>query len=306
MKSALALSLLLWTGKADLVAEAEVDRGEDSPFLVAASTTPEVPPACSSIFNRSLELTMLEQTWLDQPEAEIVSSTHTEKNGAVVTYDQIPRRWDRPVDYDAYQYPVARFLGWPAVVSGYDLDQPDDKQRRGTMRAVGHGGVDLPQTMGAPINMVPLAHQIGDAEVVYVGPLFGNTVVTLHTVREGGEHRHYVLLFGHLSEPAPKLAPRSVVRAGDLVGLVGDSESPNLVHLHLEARRVRDGVDPTRLTPDAVLTRTIVTDPRNVLPLRPRPATSALAQCKERLIENQRSLGDWRLDRPTATWLSMP
>jgi hypothetical protein len=69
---------------------------------------------------------------------------------------------------------------------------------------------------------------------------------------------------------------------------------------------VRDGVDPTRLTPDAVLTRTIVTDPRNVLPLRPRPATSALAQCKERLIENQRSLGDWRLDRPTATWLSMP
>jgi murein DD-endopeptidase MepM/ murein hydrolase activator NlpD len=106
--------------------------------------------------------------------------------------------------------------------------------------------------------------------VIYVGPLFGTTVVTRHTLREGGRLRDYVLLFGHLDAPAPGLHPGSPLHEGDSIGFVGDTGSPDIVHLHLEARRVRDGVDPTKLTPSAIVDNnsTVVCDPRNVLPLR--------------------------------------
>ena len=127
------------------------------------------------------------------------------------------------------------------------------------------------------MKLVALEHQVGDADVVYVGPLFGTTVVTRHTVREGGRLRDYVLLFGHLDSPAPGIAAGRALKEGELVGFVGDTGSPELVHLHLEARRVRDGVDIAErirlrgggslLEPDA----TVVCDPRNVLPLRDTP-----------------------------------
>jgi hypothetical protein len=59
------------------------------------------------------------------------------------------------------------------------------------------------------------------------------------------------------------------LKEGDLVGAVGDTGSPELVHLHLEARRVRDGVDVSRLAPSAMIANenSVVCDPRNVLPL---------------------------------------
>ncbi|MDP9035572.1 MAG: hypothetical protein M3O50_12270, partial [Myxococcota bacterium] len=41
------------------------------------------------------------------PEAAASSNGHHEKgSGRWVVYDQIPRRPDRPEDYDAYRYPV--------------------------------------------------------------------------------------------------------------------------------------------------------------------------------------------------------
>ena len=121
----------------------------------------------------------------DAPEAEPESNAHHDKRGHWIVYDQIPRRPERPADYDAYRYPVPCTRG--CVVSGYDLDRPDDAQRRGRrLSHVGHGAVDLPQKKGTPITMVPLEHQEGDAEVVYVGPLFGTTVITRHALREGG------------------------------------------------------------------------------------------------------------------------
>lgn len=208
-----------------------------------------------------------------QPEAESSSNSHRDRLGRWVVYDEIPRRPDRPADYDAYRYPVPCEPGssWPCVVSGYDLDRADDAQRRGRrLRQVGHGAVDLLEPKGTLVTAVALDHQQGDAEVVYVGPLFGTTVVTRHTLREGGRLRDYVLLFGHLDAPAPGLRPGSSLREGDLVGFVGDTGSPDIVHLHLEARRLRDGVDPAKLTPSALVdgTNTVVCDPRNVLPLR--------------------------------------
>jgi murein DD-endopeptidase MepM/ murein hydrolase activator NlpD len=205
----------------------------------------------------------------DAPEADPAANAHHDKRGHWVVYDQIPRRPDRPADYDAYRYPVPCDHG--CVVSGYDLDRPDDAQRRGRrLSHVGHGAVDLPQKKGTPITMVSLEHEQGSAEVVYVGPLFGTTVLTRHTLREGGLLHDYVMLFGHLDSPAPGLAPGSRLAAGDLVGFVGDTGSPELVHLHLETRRVREGVDVSRLGPGAMIANenSVVCDPRNVLPLR--------------------------------------
>jgi len=204
--------------------------------------------------------------WLGAPRPRFVDGGHTQKDGQWVDYEQIPRRPERPEEYAAYRYPVAD----APVVSGYDLDKPDDEQRRGRMNAVGHGGVDLMAAMGTPITMLRLEHQLGDAEVLYVGPLYGETVVTRHTVREGGVPRDYVLIFGHLDHVADDVRRGRRLREGATVGFVGNSASPELVHLHLEARRVRDGVDSWRLPAYLIGLRenTVVTDPRNVLPLR--------------------------------------
>jgi murein DD-endopeptidase MepM/ murein hydrolase activator NlpD len=211
----------------------------------------------------------------DGPEAEPAENAHHDRRGRWIVYDQIPRRPERPADYDAYRYPVP--CAKACVVSGYDLDRPDESQRRGArLSHVGHGAVDLPQKKGTPVTLVPLEHQEGDAEVVFVGPLFGTTVITRHTVREGGQLRDYLLLFGHLDAPAPGLAPGAALREGELVGFVGDTGSPELVHLHLEARRVRTGVDLGKLAGAAwgggaamiANENSVVCDPRNVLPLR--------------------------------------
>ncbi len=211
----------------------------------------------------------------DEPEVTMVSNAHRERSGRWAIYDQIPRRPDRPADYEAYVYPVPPGIpGGHLVVSGYDLDRPDDAQRRGwRLHATGHGGVDLPQAKGTPIHMVPLEHQLGDADVLYVGPYFGTTVIARSTVREASGLHDYLIIFGHLDRSSPGLVAGSVLKSGDLVGTVGDTGSPELVHLHLEMRRVRDGVDvlkkarsgPGQLTDGSV---SVVCDPRNVLPLK--------------------------------------
>jgi hypothetical protein len=57
---------------------------------------------------------------------------------------------------------------------------------------------------------------------------------------------------------------------GQSVGFVGDTGSPELVHLHYETRRIREGVDVAKLRPEAAIENeaSVVCDPRNVLPLR--------------------------------------
>jgi murein DD-endopeptidase MepM/ murein hydrolase activator NlpD len=156
------------------------------------------------------------------------------------------------------------------VTSGYDLDQPDEEQRRGAeMKAVGHGGIDLAQKRGTPVLLVALEHQVGDADVLFVGKLFGNSVVTHHALREGGGVRDYLVIHGHLEKPASGLAKGSALPAGAVVGYVGDSGSPGVVHLHLEVRRTREGVSIGALGPGELAhnSKTVACDPRNVLPL---------------------------------------
>jgi murein DD-endopeptidase MepM/ murein hydrolase activator NlpD len=198
------------------------------------------------------------------PVAQIVMNRHLENDGQWVEYEQIPRRPDRPASYLSYRYPV--FNG--RVVSGYDLDLSNGAQRRGSMHAVGHGGVDLVAEMKTPIEMIRLEHQVDEAEVLYVGPLYGETIVTRHTIREGGAERDYLLVFGHLDHAARDVRRGERLDEGALVGFVGNTDSPELVHLHLEARRVREGVDARKLPGPSLNAReySIVDDPRNVLP----------------------------------------
>jgi murein DD-endopeptidase MepM/ murein hydrolase activator NlpD len=219
------------------------------------------------------------EIWLGAPFPVMLENGHTEKEGRWIDYEQIPRRPERPDAYLAYRYPLAD----APVVSGYDLDKPDGEQRRGRMNAVGHGGVDLVAEMGAPIAMLRLEHQVGDAEVLYVGPLYGQTVVTRHVLREGGADHDYLLIFGHLDRAAEGVLRGRRLREGATVGFVGNTASPELVHLHLEARRVRDRIDAWKLPGDSLHAReySVVTDPRNVLPLR--AVRLRAAKCTPRL-----------------------
>jgi murein DD-endopeptidase MepM/ murein hydrolase activator NlpD len=197
---------------------------------------------------------------------------HHDKRGRFRTYEQIPRRPDRPAEYEVYRYPVATAKNARLTMSGYDLDRPEDEQRRGRKFShVGHGGIDLAAPRGAEVRVVALDHQEGDAEVLFVGKLFGTTVVTKHTLREGGRLRSYVVLHGHLDRPAAGLERgQPPLAEGSVIGYVGDTGSEGIVHLHLEVRRVRDGIDLAKTPPERLVANeiSVVCDPRNVLPLQ--------------------------------------
>ncbi len=198
-------------------------------------------------------------------------NAHRDRQGRWQEYDNIPRLPERPADYHDYRLPVPAPPDQSFVMSGYDLDRPDSEQRRGAdFHAVGHGGIDIAQKRGTEVRLVRLEHQEGDTEVIYVGPLFGNTVVTRQVVREGGALREYVVLHGHLERAASNMKRGSLVPEGTVLGFVGDSGSPGVVHLHYEARRVREGFDGRTLEPGEITknSRTVACDPRNVLPLR--------------------------------------
>ncbi len=268
--SALAVGVCVTFGSTRSLAPIRLALASDAPAEAGptALVGGECPPGSVPDGNVCVRLGAAD----DAPLAPAVANVHREKSGRVAAYEQIPRLPERPSDYDAYRYPIPPGLpGGHYVVSGYDLDRPDPLQRRGrTLKHVGHGGVDLPQVKGTPVKLVALEHQEGEAEVLYTGPLFGTTVVTRHTLREGGRLRDYIVLFGHLDSIAAGLAPGATVRDGDVVGAVGDTGSPELVHLHLEIRRVREGVDTAKVAAGAALlgeTVSTVCDPRNVLPL---------------------------------------
>ena len=199
-----------------------------------------------------------------------VASGHHDRRGRWETYEQIPRLPGRPDDYRAYVYPLSLTAPGVAIGSGYDLDRPEAEQRQGRQFSfVGHGGIDLAAPRNAEARAVSFENQDGPAEVVFVGALFGQSVVLRHVVQESGRSREYISLYGHLAGAASGLASGQKVRAGDVIGFVGDSASPGKVHLHFETRRVRDGVDVSKLAPNKLVANdsTIVCDPRNLLPL---------------------------------------
>lgn len=201
---------------------------------------------------------------------EIEENSHHDRKGRLVRYEHIPRRPERPPDYRRYRLPIAVDKSRALIGSGYDLGLPDAEQRRGSgLKAVGHGGLDLAAPRGAPVHGVRLEHQRGDAEILYVGELFGTSVVTLHSVAEAGVLRDYIIVHGHLERANATLRPGAAVTPETTLGFVGDTGSPGIVHLHFEVRRVRDGVNVRTLGPRELVhnAKTIACDPRNALEL---------------------------------------
>ena len=168
--------------------------------------------------------------------------------------DRIPRRPERPADPAAYLYPVGEPGRPPRVMDG--LDQP---------------GVRLAVRPGDKVVLLALEHQVGPAEVVFAGDLFGRTVVTAHVIEEGPRKRTILLFHGGLDQVAPGAIPGARLEAGAELGAARSELGAGLIDVYLEAREVRegaklDGADGKRLTDPAV---GLPTDVRNVLPLAP-------------------------------------
>lgn len=229
------------------------------------------PPRSLPEGNSCLPLPSLGLDISGAPAFMAVQGSHAgaEPGRGLEVYDHIPKRPERPASFSSYLLPISS----NSVLSGYDLDMPGASQRK-TAHEVGHGGVDIGAARGEEVRVITLENQEGEAEAAMLGTLFGTTVVTGHLVREqGGRLRAYAVIYGHLEQAGPELVLGGPVSAGEIVGYVGDTGSPGIVHLHLEIRQLREGVvlgaiDLQRLVNNAV---SIPIDPRNVLPLRDAP-----------------------------------
>lgn len=166
-------------------------------------------------------------------------------------HDTLPRLPDRPASWARYRYPVSVPAAGPHL-----LDASADAR---------HQGLAIAAEPGATVHALALGGQAGPASVIFVGSLVGTTVITRHTVTEHGRKQHYLVVDGGLARAAPGLRAGATLGAGAALGTVGSGG-----HLYLEVRRLRHGIDPTKLSARALLddARTIACDPRNVLPLR--------------------------------------
>ncbi len=173
------------------------------------------------------------------------------RGGPVV--DRIPRRPERPADAAAYVYPLADATRAPRVLA--DLEQP---------------GIRLAARPGEKVVLLALEHQTGPAEVIFVGDLFGRTVVTAHVLEEGGRKRTLLLFHGGLDHAEAGVVAGAKLEAGAELGAARSDLGGGLIDVYVEAREVREGAkldaaDPKKLTDAAV---GVPTDVRNVLPLR--------------------------------------
>ncbi len=100
-----------------------------------------------------------------------------------------------------------------------------------------HRGVDFVPGNGTPI------YAIADGIVVDPGPsngTYGNHVMIEHII-----HGQIVQsLYAHMQWESSPLTVGSVVRAGDFVGLVGNTGATTAPHLHFEIRVNGEAVDP--------------------------------------------------------------
>lgn len=279
LRGALAVSLLALLSRAAELrarpAQPSPGRASSAPPRAATSgrdaREPEAPCPRGTLPDDNVCVPVPDPDARGQTLAE-AQNEHRDRSGRLRVYDQIPRSPDRPADFRRYHLPIAPPKSGSFIGSGYDLDRPDAEQRRGAeFSAVGHGGVDLAQARGTEVRLVNLENQVGPASLLDAGHLFGNTVVTLHHVREAAAVRDYLLIYGHLDSAAAGLSRGRELEPGALLGYVGDSGSPGIVHLHLEIRRAREGVDAARLALGQVAdnAKTVACDPRNVLELLP-------------------------------------
>ena len=91
-------------------------------------------------------------------------------------------------------------------------------------------------------------NQVGDAELLEVGHLFGNSVVTHHTLREAGALREYLVIYGHLESAAPGLQHGQSLDRRSLLGLRRRLRQPRRgASTSGGVRRAREGVNAGQL-----------------------------------------------------------
>jgi hypothetical protein len=228
-------------------------RGVDGlPAPCGAGTLPE-GPVCIRIPREeeaaSLRLAVLPDLPADRPGAVRDAPS---RGGAVA--DRIPRRPERPADPAKYVYPVGAPDKAPRVIGG--LDEP---------------GIRLAVRPGDKVTVLALEHQVGPAEVVFAGDLFGRTIVTAHVIEEGSRKRTLLLFHGGLDHTAPGAVQGARLEPGAELGAARTELGAGLIDVYLEAREVRegakiDGADGKRLVDPAT---SVPTDVRNVLPMAP-------------------------------------
>lgn len=125
-------------------------------------------------------------------------------------------------------------------ISAYDVDTVITTYGYGDVffEDVVHTGIDITGDIGTPIMAA------GDGEVIYAGhgvyrggddvddDPYGNAIVIKHSFRYQGEE--LFTLYGHLDEILVKKGQQ--VKAGDLIGLMGNTGKTTGPHLHFEVR----------------------------------------------------------------------
>ena len=197
-------------------------------------------------------------TLLDQrvcipvPGPEPAASATSVRNWQI--YDRLPRRPERPAEFERYRLPLAE----PALIEPSPL---------GLDGQVSGDALLLSAAARAPVRHQPLSDQQGKARVLYTGELLGKSVVVEHRVLESRQQQTYLVIYGNLGEISTRAGAE--LNPNDEIGTVGVTKTGSALGLHLEVRRVRHGVDAGRLGPGQFRDRamTIACDPRNVFPL---------------------------------------
>jgi hypothetical protein len=168
----------------------------------------------------------------------------------------VPRLPERPEAWGDYQLPVDPFV---AVDVPEEPREADERPRL---------GIEIVCDGHSPVSLVDLEGQVGRAEVVLVGDLYGVTVVVRQRVKAPQGERDYLVFYGHLESPGPQVVSGATLAPLAVIGQVaetGDGESS----LYLEVRHQRSALDRpaehlSQLVQSGV---SVAVDPRNVLPL---------------------------------------
>jgi hypothetical protein len=249
VKAAAAVAVLTALGSLDrgprppapaVVAPAQARGVDGMPALCPPGTLPE-GPVCVHL-----------------PRAEPVALLPGSPSRSARPGAEIPRGPDRPEDPARYLYPVGSAEHPPRVMRGFGKDRDEP-------------GIVLAARPGEKVTVAALDQQEGSAELVFAGDRDGHTLATSHLVREGGQLRAYLILYGKLDHFEEGLAVGAALEPGAALGYAEvHLAREGLVQISLEARQVREGaklgeLDAKKLGDPSL---SIAVDLRNLLPLR--------------------------------------
>lgn len=179
--------------------------------------------------------------------------------------ETIPRLPDRPEHYGDYQLPVD-----PVISVGTDVGPaaPGERPRL---------GVRMVTEPGRPVTLIDLEGETSRPEVVLVGELYGITVVVRHRVESSGPEgsREYLVFYGHLARPGPSVTSGALLSPMSVIGYVRGGEAGDDVDeepsVYFEVRQELQSLAGPAEHLTELVQKSVAVDPRNVLPLIPKP-----------------------------------